>query len=452
VPDERISRREILRRGAAFGVSISTLAGFLSSCAVTGTAEKSGGSAITIPIGASPWLPAFETVTEAYEKETGNSVNLLIFPQDQLFSKQLLAADAGSEEYDVYTVTLANVGLFYDGGFATPLREVDPGFEWPSGIIGYDNECRWDPAERFFASDADVMGLPINGNVNLEYYRRDLYDEMDLKGPPETWDDVIAAARKARKKYGGDVYGYLVRGERGANAASYDYMPLLSGFGGSIFADPPGDWSVVIDSEEALEATDKWLELATYGPPQPGVVTQGTMIGLMQSGQALHTHMTSAAALPLSDPTQTAVADKIDATVIPKPRNGEHATIAGGWLAVIPSHLEDSRKRLAYEFMDWVVRRDAQMRYAEAKGIVSHTGVYESDLVEEKGFGGLKVIAQSLPYVVRGGYDCAFGPEVGYVMDRRLNEIISGLLTPRRGHDLMAVEITRLAREAGFPA
>jgi multiple sugar transport system substrate-binding protein len=178
------------------------------------------------------------------------------------------------------------------------------------------------------------MGLPINGNVNLEYYRRDLYDEMDLKGPPETWDDVIAAARKARKKYGGDVYGYLVRGERGANAASYDYMPLLSGFGGSIFADPPGDWSVVIDSEEALEATDKWLELATYGPPQPGVVTQGTMIGLMQSGQALHTHMTSAAALPLSDPTQTAVADKIDATVIPKPRNGEHATIAGGWLAV----------------------------------------------------------------------------------------------------------------------
>ena len=53
--DERISRRKFLRRGAALGVSISALAGFLSWCAVTG-------------------------------------VDLLVFPQDQLFSKQLLAA------------------------------------------------------------------------------------------------------------------------------------------------------------------------------------------------------------------------------------------------------------------------------------------------------------------------------------------------------------------------
>ena len=55
--DERISRRKFLRHGAALGVSISALAGFLSWCAVT-------------------WVCP------------------LVFPQDQLSSGQLLAAAA----------------------------------------------------------------------------------------------------------------------------------------------------------------------------------------------------------------------------------------------------------------------------------------------------------------------------------------------------------------------
>ena len=53
--DERIGRRKFFRRGTALGVSISPLAGFLAWYAVT-------------------------------------AVNPLVFAQDRLFSKQLLAA------------------------------------------------------------------------------------------------------------------------------------------------------------------------------------------------------------------------------------------------------------------------------------------------------------------------------------------------------------------------
>lgn len=57
LPDERIGRCRFSRRGVAIGVSLSALAGFVSWCAVTG-------------------------------------VNLLAFPQDQMFSKQPHAAAA----------------------------------------------------------------------------------------------------------------------------------------------------------------------------------------------------------------------------------------------------------------------------------------------------------------------------------------------------------------------
>ena len=64
VPDERIGRRKISRRGATLGVSISALAGFLSRCVIT-------------------------------------RVRPLVFTQDQLYSRQLLIADAAS--YDRQT-------------------------------------------------------------------------------------------------------------------------------------------------------------------------------------------------------------------------------------------------------------------------------------------------------------------------------------------------------------
>lgn len=166
-------------------------------------------------------LLAFETVAEAYELKTGHGVDLLIVPQNQLFSKQLLAA-TGSGEYVAYTAILAKVGLFYGGDFATLLEKVDSGFEGRPRITRYDNECRWDPPERFITRDSAVMGLPINGNIDLEYCGRDLYDEVDLEAPPETWDDVATAANKAQKRYDCDIYCCLECGERGANAASYD--------------------------------------------------------------------------------------------------------------------------------------------------------------------------------------------------------------------------------------
>jgi ABC-type glycerol-3-phosphate transport system substrate-binding protein len=73
----------------------------------------------------------------------------------------------------------------------------------------------------FFTRYSAVMVLPINGNINFEC-GQDLYDDMDLEAPPESWDDVAAVANKAQKRYDGDVYCGLGCGERRANVASYD--------------------------------------------------------------------------------------------------------------------------------------------------------------------------------------------------------------------------------------
>jgi multiple sugar transport system substrate-binding protein len=440
------SRREFLARGAAFGAAATGLGGLLSSC---GTGTASGANApVTMPIHTGPWLPSYQKMVSLYRKETGNRVELVPYPLQQVLSKQFIDTDAQSGKYDVYLVGESQAGEFYDGGFVTPLDEIDPGFEWPEGGLEYDGVCRWDGAKRYFSKSGKALGFPVVGLIELEFYRGDLYEKYDLGGPPETWEDVISNSKKIQKKEGSDLFGYLVRGER--NGANWNYLSLLRGFGGDVFADPPKDWSVTIDSDEALAATEQWLELASYGPPEGGSVTQGTIIGLMQTGKALHTHITAAAILPFDDPEQSALPGKISATVVPKPAGGRHAPTSGIQINSIPAHISGERKRAAYDFIRWFMGREAQTKYARAHGIVTNQKVYDSKMVkEEHGMRALRAISKSVPYV-RKGMDYVIGTEVATILDLRLNQIISKVFPPREGHRLMAEDLNKLLERSGL--
>ena len=49
------------------------------------------------------------------------------------------------------------------------------------------------------------MGVPINGNVDVLYYRKDLYEKHGLK-VPETWDQLLENVNKLTDK---GLYGYV---------------------------------------------------------------------------------------------------------------------------------------------------------------------------------------------------------------------------------------------------
>lgn len=440
-----LTRREFLARGAALGVTAAGAGGLLSACGGTGT---TGAYPVTIPIHTGPWLPSYEAVAKMYEEETGNEIRLLPLPLEQLLSKQLVDADTEAGDYSLYTIGQNQAAEFWDAGFISPFEDVDPGFEWPAGVLEYDNVCRWDAASRYFSENGTVLGLPTVGLIETEFYRGDLYAKLDLEGPPETWEGVIEASKKAKKKLGSDFFGYLIRGER--NGGSWNYLSLLRGFGGDVFADPPNDWTVTIGDDEALEATEMWLELASYGPPGTGSVTQSAIIALMMSGKALHTHLTPAAILPFDDPNQSTLPGKIDATVVPRPSGGEHAPTGGIWINAIPAHIPEERKKAAYDFMTYFMGEKVQTEYAKASGIITNKTVYESEMVaNENGQRALRAINASTPYI-RRGIDYVFAAEVVTVLDLKLNELASGVYSPKEAHRIMSDELNAFVEKQGL--
>src|SRR5262249_10618138 len=149
---------------------------------------------------------------------------------------------------------------------------IDPAFKWPAPLITYNNTGRWDPKGKWFSPSGDIMALPINGNLQLFYYRGDLYQEKALK-PPETWDDVLASARALTDKSKG-FYGYCNRGQKGFAALSWDFSAFLYGYGGSWFAHLPADWTPTIDTDKALQALEMYVSLTQFAPPNVGNIGQ----------------------------------------------------------------------------------------------------------------------------------------------------------------------------------
>jgi multiple sugar transport system substrate-binding protein len=401
---------------------------------------------ITMLINDSPWFAGFEKLVGLYEEQTGNVVNLDVTPFAGMLEKTRNAVRDTQSPYELLNINSGWYVEVYEGGFLTPLLEIDPNFKLDPGVITYDDSIYWNAEKDWTTRDGQLLTVPINGNLQLLYYRADLYEQAGLQ-PPETWDDVMAACDKFQLPE--DMYCYVVRGERG-NAIRYNWMPYMLGFGANIEKDPQnGDYTVTVNSPEAKQALDLYIELAKkYGPPNSGQIGQSDMIQLMVTGKAAHVVMVAAAWPNMDNPDTSVVVGKVNVTVVPKPVNGQHATAIGHWVGGIPKNVSDEGKQAALAFLKWFQTYDAQYKYAEFGAVPIHQGVYESDLIQQPKFRWMKAMGESTPYA-KLTLNYREGPQVEEVLGLRLNQALVGELTSAQALNLSAEEIYKIFQDSG---
>lgn len=416
-----------------------------------GQAEEGdeGVNEIVVAINDAPWLPGYEAIAEMYEEETGVAIDLRVFPFGQLTERARSATEAESSEFDVITMNTSGTPQFYDGGLVAPLTEIDPDFEVDPNMIGYFDTMRWDQEAGTNTPDGEIYGLPINGNIQIFYYRSDLYEEAGLD-PPETWEDVMEASNELADPDDG-FYGYAVRGQRGTLSVSWDFYPFLKGHGGSIFADPPDDWSVVLNSEEGLEALETYLELAReHSPPDAANIGQAEQIAMLQSDRLLQTIAVSGAFHHMDNPDQSAVTGDIEYTVLPRPVDGEHRANIGELIQGIPHNLPEERQQAALHFLEYLTSFDSQVEFARHGGVPVRSDVYEdSEIADEEEFRYFEASKESEQYLV--GFPRI--PEtIQYtdVLELRINQAISGDLTAEEALETAAEEIYEILDDAGY--
>jgi len=427
------------------GVGVAAVALALAS----GAAAAQKVAPINVVINQSPWFGGFSKVVEAYEKETGNKVNLDVNPFAGSAEKQRSSVRAREGQVDLLVMNSTWLAEFYHGGFLVPLNDIDPGFKLDPQVINYDDTAYWDPKTKTNNSRTGVVyGVPINGNIAVLYYRADLYEQAGLKAPT-TWEELLANARKLHNPP--NVYGIVVRGARSASDISYDWMPYLHSHNGAIFKDEKnGDFTVTLNSPEGKKALDVYLELAkTAGPPNPGSYGQAQVIQALVTGKAAHATPVIAAWSQMDDATKSAVVGKMNVVVLPHGPGGQPAPTLGHFIGAIPKNIPRERQVAALAFLKWFQTYDAQLKYAQAGQPPIRKDVYAADFGKKPEFRWMKAMVDSAPYP-RMMYTVPEGAQIVAVLELRLNQAVIGERTSTDALNTAAAEIYEIMRKAGY--
>ena len=399
---------------------------------------------ISILINESPWLPGFQALVKKYTETTGNKVNLNVTPFAGMLDKSRNAVQAPESEFDILTLNEQWYMQFYAGGLVTPLKQIDPNFKLDPQIIEYEWATRYDPKLGYSSKNGDLYGLPINGNIMLFFYRKDLFEAQGLQ-PPKTWADVEAAAQKFKSK---DMAGYVVR----ANPPNWEFQAFLDSYGGNLIKldEQTGEWSVNINSPEALQALNTWLKLGRdYGPANYSDNGQAEMIALMASEKVPQLVLVCAAAADFDNPEKSKVVGKVGAVPVPGATVGSNATVTGIWVMSVPHNLPDNRKKSALAFLNWAMTKDAQTLYAQSGAIPVRQDVYQELGNDPKLGWWMKAMADSTPYI-HTPPRLPETPQIIEVLDRNLKQALISEITPEQALQNMAKEIHKILTDGGY--
>lgn len=99
--------------------------------------------------------------------------------------------------------------------------------------------------------DGTVWALPILASCRSLFCNMDLLKEAGVENPPATWDEVLAACKAVKDKFGSDIvpWGLDISTDEGQAAFAYYTM----NFGGG-FVDDKGEWA--LNSKENVEAVE----------------------------------------------------------------------------------------------------------------------------------------------------------------------------------------------------
>lgn len=402
---------------------------------------------VTVLVGSTPWYPAFEKAVGLYEQQTGNHIKLDVTPFGNILEKARNAVRSGQSPYGLMTLDTQWTIEFYEGGFLSPLTDIDAAFVMPKEVLAYGDSGYWNAQKRWRTADGGkLMAYTVLGNVQLLYYRGDLLKQAGI-APPATWNDVLAACTKLAKPPA--TYGFVARGEKG-NGIRYDWQSVMLAEGAQVVKNPEaGDYTVTINSPQAKAALDLYIELLKRcGPPNFGSLGQGDVIQLLATGKAPLGDVVTAAFASFEDPNKSAVVGKLETAPLPSGAGGARGAVIGNWNAVVPKNAPDAQKKAALAFSRWFLTYDAQRAFAEAGGIPNRSDVYTSDLAKNPKYRWMPAYLETQQFA-RQELGYAEGAQVEQILGLRLNQALIGEMSSGKALNSAAAEIEALFRKNG---
>lgn len=362
-----IDRRTALKLGAGVSATAMFAPGLLGRAAAQAddlapyTSAKvkwkqAEGEQITVAVIPASYFENLISLQPQFEALTGIKLRFEKVPPGQIRQKALLDLSSKTATYATHAADPMYYALYVSNKWVEPLDTYlnDASLTDPAWF-NYDDIIKaWREADSI---DGKPYGIPFDGEVTVQVYRKDLYDAKGLK-PAETYDDLLSNA-KALTDANTRVFGLALRGFAGAGQNMYIYPSLFRGFGGSWI----NGKDITVNSAEAVQALDWYVNaLGQYAPPAvrnwnwPDIAdafSQGTV--------ATYIDAHSSAAV-ITNPEKSKVVGKIGYARWPKGPSGKRVTSIWNWGFPINSALTPKQKKATWLFIAWATSAETQAR------------------------------------------------------------------------------------------
>src|SRR6056297_2373215 len=291
------------------------------------------------------YASALEMAVEAFrEANPGLEVDRLELPYSGLLEKVTISMREDAGAYDVIMLDDTWATGFMSRGWLANLDELGDGIDDDFVEAAVD-------VSRYPVGTGPLYAVPFVGNVEMFAYRSDLMER------PESWTDVVAAAKRVSEENEG-ISGVVFRGIK-ANPIVTGFLPILWAHGGQVVTE---DGAAALNSPEALEALKLYLELKQYAPK--GVETYNSSEvrdALMQGTTAMSIELWPSWAPSLDDPELSRVPGKLEVIAAPGQTVGP-SPMLGSWLLAVPADAPNPERGRA--FIDFITSVEFQKKLA----------------------------------------------------------------------------------------
>ncbi len=274
---EDMGRRRFL--GGLSAASTAAIAG-ISGCAGIGGGGGDGnieipdnpdaaidGSSLSVAIDEGQNTLPLEWFNDPIREETGVEIGEINgFGFTSLFSNIMTEFTSGSGSFDLVSFYPQFLGTFAANNHLVPIDEM-------MEIDGWDprfNDLLEPYQEMYTQWGGSTYALPYDGDVLMLVYRRDLFEQHEIK-VPETWGEFNEAARYFTEETDDIDHGVATYGARG-NVYAW-FLNRFGGLGGIYFDEEMNPQINTEAGRRALESLQETIEhapddTASYGYPE----------------------------------------------------------------------------------------------------------------------------------------------------------------------------------------
>ncbi|MGB9857751.1 MAG: extracellular solute-binding protein [Dictyoglomaceae bacterium] len=390
---------------------------------------------------------AVKTLIPEFEKVTGIKVNFVALPTRSVLEKAAVGISMDRTDYDLVSIDEPFVPQFGELLVPYPL--------WPKGKV-FEKVDLKDIAEGAVNAafwEGSARGLPINGNVYIYIYRKDLFEDPKNKeefkkeygyelNPPNTFKELLDVSRFFAKKPNMYGFGPFTIKAEGVTAEA---VFMMSSFGTDILKVSGKTVKLVLDKKKAVDALKFYKELLETAPPGKLSFGHTERIQAFNMGQIAVMFQWPALIPNHEDPKQSLVAGKIG-YIVPPAGPARRVAVTGCWILGIPK--ASKNKTAAAEFAYWWGSKEAGKKLVEA-GMSPVRKDLLSDPELQKTRKWYPVALEAFKYGVSRPRFKDYA-RVSEVIQVYWTKGLSGELTPEQAIDSMYIEIYKILKEGGY--